>query len=204
MSLLLSPGQPRPATSAELQALETAYGKLQQARTRAIARPWFHVHGIGDPLLIWMIFQDHIKHQNAADQRASSLRFSDQNRFLLTDQGAEFTKLLLAQRGSRGIYTAICLGRLVPHYGQEERIFSWGRHVLKQFRQPAGAQELLLKAAEEQGWPEWMDDPLPCVAGIDPKDHLHDTIGNLNRHLRRSFVHFNGNGTGKRFGWELR
>jgi hypothetical protein len=32
---------------------------------------------------------------------------------------------------------------------------------------------------------------------------LHDTIKDLNRRQRRAFIHFVGDGTGKRVGWEL-
>ena len=44
-----------------------------------------------------------------------------------------------------------------------------GDRVVKQFRVPAGNQELILAAFEEMGWPPHIDDPLPPVHDLDPK-----------------------------------
>jgi hypothetical protein len=83
-------------------------------------------------------------------------------------------------------------------------IFSWGRHVLKQFRQRSANQEIVLSTAEELHWPLRFDDPLPGQAGSRPKVRCHDTIKDLNRRQVPYLVHFKGDGTGLRIGWDYR
>ncbi len=94
--------------------------------------------------------------------------------------------------------------RKVPDWDAQRRELRWQGQVVKRFRQPAPSQEMILRAAEELGWPEWFDDPLPRVPGLNPKARLHDTIRNLNRHQQRRLLHFKGDGTGTRVGWECR
>jgi hypothetical protein len=76
--------------------------------------------------------------------------------------------------------------------------------VLKRFRQPSANQELILQSAEELGWARWFDDPLPRGQANNPKMRLHDTIKDLNRRQSPPLVHFKGDGSGTRVGWELR
>jgi hypothetical protein len=66
----------------------------------------------------------------------------------------------------------ILFGQLTPRYDTENRVFSWGVHVLKRFRQPANNQIAILETAEELGWPELFDDPLPHVTGTNPISRL--------------------------------
>jgi hypothetical protein len=96
------------------------------------------------------------------------------------------------------------LGRLVPRYERADRLFCWGQQVLKHFLQPAANQETVLLAAEEQQWPGWFDDPLPPAPRKNPKKRLHDTLQDLNRRQRAQLIHFKGDGTGRRVGWEYR
>jgi hypothetical protein len=98
----------------------------------------------------------------------------------------------------------LLLGRFVPHYQPEDRLFTWGHQVLKQFRQPSHNQELILRTGEELRWPAWFDDPMPKRRGKDPKVQVHDTIKDLNRRQTLHLVHFKGDGTGRRIGWEYR
>lgn len=79
-----------------------------------------------------------------------------------------------------------------------------GNQVIKRFRQPAESQELILLAFEEQGWEKEIDDPLPPVHDVDSKLRLRHTIDNLNRHQLVALIHFYGDGTGQRIGWEWR
>src|SRR5207244_2659213 len=79
-----------------------------------------------------------------------------------------------------------------------------GNRVIKRFRQPAESQELILLAFEEQGWQKEIDDPLPPHHEVDSKLRLRHTIDNLNRHQQVPLIHFYGDGTGKRIGWEWR
>src|SRR5207253_80516 len=108
------------------------------------------------------------------------------------------------ERDFDAAWDGLLLGRLLPCYDQSQRMFRWGAHVLKWFRQPAGNQELILLSAQELGWPGWFDDPLPPQNGQSAKARLHDTIKDLNRRQLPYLVHFKGDGTGTRIGWEYR
>jgi hypothetical protein len=95
-------------------------------------------------------------------------------------------------------------GCLLPHFDANARVFRWGAHVLKKYRQPAKNQITILEAAEELGWPNSFDDPLPRVAGIATKVRCHDAIKRLNHHQRPHLIHFEGDGTGCGIGWAYR
>jgi hypothetical protein len=92
----------------------------------------------------------------------------------------------------------------VPHYDPVARVLWAGALVVKRFGQPARSQELILQALEEQGWPYAVDDPLPPKSRCNPKQRLHDTIQNLNRNQQHALIHFFGDGSGQRVGWEWR
>ena len=100
----------------------------------------------------------------------------------------------------RGVF----FGRLTPSYDAERRLFRWGQHILKRFRQPSVNQEAILAAAEELGWPELFDDPLPGKAGVNAKRRLHDTVKDLNRRQIQPRIHFLCNNDGEGVGWAAR
>ncbi len=176
--------------------------------------------GIEDHILIWMLYQDHIEHfqpASASDSSHSvgmpmpSVHLNSCSSFSLTDSGAAFAERFLDDTlvpMDRSIFETawdrLLVGHLLPHYDKDNRIFTWGRHILKCFRQPAINQELILRAAEELCWEAWMDDPLPHRAHKNPKELLHDTIKDLNRRQTSPLIHFKGDGTGVRVGWEYR
>jgi hypothetical protein len=66
------------------------------------------------------------------------------------------------------------------------------------------AELIVLCSAEELGWPLWFDDPLPRQGGGRAKVRCHDTIKDLNRRQTPHLIHFKGDGTGMRIGWEYR
>jgi hypothetical protein len=89
-----------------------------------------------------------------------------------------------------------------PHWNKDSHQLLWRRRLVKQFCQPADAQETILAAFEELGWPFRMDDPLPPKSQQDPKQRLHDTIKRLNRYHLREAIRFHGDGTGTGIYWE--
>src|SRR5262249_32097843 len=54
-----------------------------------------------------------------------------------------------------------------------------------------------------EGWPPRIDDPLPPQRERDPKQHLHMTIQNLNRHHKHRLIRFAGDGNGRGVRWEF-
>jgi hypothetical protein len=189
-------------------------------RMRPVALRYLRERGIEDHLLIWMLYQGHIEHfrptaafldHGEARTVVNSLLLTPSSSFALTEVGNAFAEWFLTQalvpteeEAREAARDELLLGDLLPTYDPKNRIFCWGRHVLKCFRQPSANQVLLLSAAEEMGWPCWFDDPLPPAPGLNPKVRLHDTIKALNRHQVPHMIRFKGDGTGTRVGWEVR
>jgi len=78
-----------------------------------------------------------------------------------------------------------------------------GDLLVKKFRVPAGNQELVLSAFEEEGWPTYIDDPLPSKSEMAPKQRLHNVITRLNGSQLVPLLRFHGNGNGEGIGWQL-
>lgn len=91
----------------------------------------------------------------------------------------------------------------VPRWDSEARRLWWGKHLVKEFHQPAANQELVLAALEEEGWPPQIDDPLPKTPDVDPKVRLHDTIKALNRHQLYPILHFGSFANGQAIRWSV-
>jgi hypothetical protein len=218
------------ATVDEFLSFVMAYSRLLAARWEAedrhrpawegaVALPCLREMGIEDAVLLWMMYHGHLDHLRPGPEGnpipnalvpAASLLLTDASSFLLTEVGEQFANDFLAdvlvpaeEGGALGpAWDRLLVGVLVPCYDKHDREFTWGRQVLKWFRQPADNQEAVLNAAQEQGWPFWFDDPLPPRDGMKPARRLHDTRVELNRRQQVSLIHFKGDGSGKRIGWE--
>jgi hypothetical protein len=91
----------------------------------------------------------------------------------------------------------------VPRWDSASRSLWWRQCLIKEFCRPAGNQELVLTALEEEGWPPQIDDPLPGTRDIDPKVRLHDTIKSLNRNHHYRIISFGGDGRGCGIRWMI-
>ncbi len=91
-----------------------------------------------------------------------------------------------------------------PTWDAAGRTLWLGSVILKHFKRTAPNLELVLSAFQELNWAHCIDDPLTGVPGIDPKQHVHDTIKNLNRCLRPPLLHFHTDGTGREVWWAVR
>jgi hypothetical protein len=78
-----------------------------------------------------------------------------------------------------------------------------GRELIKRFSRPARAQEAILSAFQEEGWPSAIDDPLPAQYNQDPKRRLHYTVRNLNRSQHPLRIRFFINGNGETIHWKI-
>jgi hypothetical protein len=197
---------------------EAAEQGLEPA-SKAVPLTHFRGRGTADSILLWLLFQAHIEHLHlvpgvgrAPDgtRPADSLLLGETSCFTLTDRGEAFADGFLAGvfagKGPEleAAWDLLLLGRLTPRYDREDRVFAWGHRVLKCFRQPSQNQEIIRCAGEELGWPPWFDDPLPRSGGRWAGVRLHNTIKALNRHQEPYLVHFKGDGSGRRVGWEYR
>jgi hypothetical protein len=90
-----------------------------------------------------------------------------------------------------------------PSWDARSREVRVGEFLVKKFRVPAGNQELVLSAFEEEGWPVYIDDPLPRKAEMIPKQRLHNVITRLNGRQLVPILRFQGDGNGEGIGWQL-
>lgn len=90
---------------------------------------------------------------------------------------------------------------LKPYFDTRSRTLWVGEEIVKQFRVPAGNQELILSAFQEEDWPDQVDDPLPPAPGLEPKRRLHDAIHRLNRNQKKRLVRFRGTALGRAILW---
>jgi len=90
-----------------------------------------------------------------------------------------------------------------PHWISGRRELWFGDQLVKRFRVPARNQEWILEVLEEDGWPGFIDDPLPPSPDIDSKARLHDAINRLNHKQTNPLLRFHGNGNGKGVYWEV-
>jgi hypothetical protein len=92
---------------------------------------------------------------------------------------------------------------LRPHWDPGPRELSLGDRLVKQFHVPAGNQELILSAFQEEGWPKHIDDPLPGNQRTDPRTRLNDVVYRLNRAQVTPLIRFHTNGHGSGVHWSL-
>ncbi len=119
-------------------------------------------------------------------------------------QLAEDTAARFLDSGQTAVARLHCLPlELKPAWEARRRELRVGELLVKKFRVPAGNQELVLSAFEEEGWPAYIDDPLPMNWEIAPKRRLHNVITRLNGSQLVPLVRFHGEGNGEGIGWEL-
>ena len=92
--------------------------------------------------------------------------------------------------------------RIKPEWDCGHRELRYKGRIVKRFRVPAVNQIAVLEAFQEDGWPEFIDDPIPPAEGQDPKQRLNVTIKSLNRNQVNRLIRFHGNGDGVQVYWE--
>jgi hypothetical protein len=173
----------------------------------------------------WLVCKGYVQHAAETTRLGAARRvfrrgrrrngqvFCHRTCFILTDQGLAFAAAALEQRSAT---TADLRGEgagigesvrptetLKPTWDRERQELRVGNIVVKQFKVPAGNQERILAAFQEEDWPLRIDDPLPPATDQDSKRRLHDTINSLNRNQKQPLIHFLGDGTGQGIRWEL-
>jgi hypothetical protein len=92
---------------------------------------------------------------------------------------------------------------VLPCYDADLRRLTLGGLLVKVLPDSAVNQEAVLLAFQEEGWPQVIDDPLPGVNGLDPRQRLKDTLTRLNRSQREARVVFHRLTRGTRVRWEV-
>ncbi len=85
-----------------------------------------------------------------------------------------------------------------PHWDEATHTLYWHGCIVKHFRHDAPNQVAVLYTLQAQRRARWVSiEPKE----IGTKEHLHDTIKNLNRNVR-PYLRFNQEGSGNRVGWK--
>jgi hypothetical protein len=92
-------------------------------------------------------------------------------------------------------------GKPVPFWDAGARELRLDGLLVKRFRQCAPNQQTILAVFQEEGWPSFIDDPLPGGADQVPRERLRQTIHNLNRAHQNKLIHFSADGSGQRVLW---
>ncbi|WP_439628847.1 hypothetical protein [Gemmata sp.] len=158
--------------------------------------------------LRWLVTHRLVAHAAEADAAGPGRRafhpvadraVGDRSCFVVTPGGLFFADRIIARHAAAPPGTRAG-GR--PRWDPEARVLTRGDEVVKRFRTPARSQEIILAAFEESGWPPRIDDPLPRLAGDDPRQRLHDAIRRLNgNQLSARRLRFHGDGTGEGVSW---
>jgi hypothetical protein len=120
--------------------------------------------------------------------------------FILTAAGASLTDRCL--EGGPGAHPDWAAAeRPLPRWDGLTRRLCWQGLLVKEYRQPAGNQEVILAVLEEEGWPARIDDPLPPARGQDPKVRLRAAVKALNGNQLHRLLRFRCDGTGRGLGW---
>ena len=178
-------------------------------------------HLIADGLttsdLRWLVSRGYTSHAYEVTRLGDSVRkfqaccnlsFSRRTCFVLTEAGARIagdgeSESALGKANQPAL--AICGSDAAaeeadekPVWNGQRRVLLLGKKTVKQFKVSAAAQEAILDAFQEEGWPSAIDDPLPPMADQEPKRRLHCTIQSLNRSQVNSLIRFRGDGSGNR------
>lgn len=213
-SALNSTSAPR-ATAITHPAVQKALGVLLEGREYAQdlrTSPWeFAVEiaallaeGCTPNTLRWLVRRGYVEHAVASapgalpqpeSQPDAGQEFSAETRFVLTESGAT-----LARAGC----PALGAEPAVPVWDSTHGELRFLGRLVRHFRNTASNQRAVLDAFEGQGWPAWLNDPLPRSDGqrINLKRRLHDTIKNLNRGHETRCLHFYGADAGRAVGWK--
>jgi hypothetical protein len=121
--------------------------------------------------------------------------------FVLTESGVDHLRNLLCDFTKNTVPLSKTYANS-PHWDSVRHELSFGRHIVKRFRLPSPNQEKILNVFQEEGWPPYIDDPLPPLTDKCSRQRLHDTIRSLNRNQKARLIRFLGDGTGTGIRWE--
>ena len=201
----------------EAQAVLAALWKASACARDLEIDPWefalpllhFVHRGVDKSDLRWLVLHGYVTFRNRGGriQLGTNVATCSDPRFLITEAGALVASPRAAGAGSlpgrsSDSVDIISLGSHLPRWDRKHRQLSFDGCVVKRFRLPAGNQEAVLSAFEEEGWPPSIDDPLPFVPKLSAKERLHVTIRHLNANQQNRLIRFRGNGTGEAVLWE--
>ncbi|MGE5194819.1 MAG: hypothetical protein ACM3U2_20195 [Deltaproteobacteria bacterium] len=203
-----------------LEAFDWATGSQIDPQDFAVGIGQLLDAGLSVTHLRWLISADHLEHaleltltgdEKRSFRRFKTLKFHKRSCFFLSQSGAAFARPICAKGtaeetsreapAKRNRNTPESPAPVKPHW--DGRLLTVGEKVVKRYHRPAKAQELILASFEEEHWPDRIDDPLPRIAGRDPKVRLRGVIESLNQKHLTPLIHFYSDGKGEGVCWIL-
>lgn len=93
---------------------------------------------------------------------------------------------------------------LVPQYDCDLRELRLGETLVHRFASQARNAIAILGALANQGWPDWIDDPLDTLCRDGFEKRLHNAVSTLNRVCSSVRIRFFCDGRQRRIGWTMR
>ena len=91
----------------------------------------------------------------------------------------------------------------MPRYDREQCELWLGDELIHRFAPQAVNEIAVVTALEDQGWPDWIDDPLGNLADPGFAKRLHDTTSALNRMQEIQRIRFSSTAVDRKIRWEL-
>ncbi len=89
-----------------------------------------------------------------------------------------------------------------PHWDARTGKLTFANQLIKQYKKRTDNQCLVLSAFEEEGWPSYIDDPIPPKDEMDPKQRLRQTVAQLKRcHITPGLIRFETVNSGQGVAW---
>lgn len=177
--------------------------------------------GLATSDLRWLLAKGFVQHGDETSVYRDAHRsfapsdgfnFLENTSFVLTEKGAAFVSQVLhatagpsdaTQPFAHALQATQPSTPLRPHWDPVRHELSLGQVTVKRFLVPARNQQLILSAFQEEGWPQYIDDPLPGNDKGNRKARLHDAINRLNGKQLAPSLRFHGNGNGNGVTWRL-
>jgi hypothetical protein len=197
----------QPAVSLLLQAYDYSQELKTDVWDLAMEIARLRAVGLRDTILRWLASKGYVELglettsvgvKKRTFRRLGRGALSERTCVVLTRAGATWAR---RARPKQRLRAEIGVESISPSYDSDRRELRVGSCIVKEFKQPAPSQELVLASFEEEGWPYHIDDPLPPEDGQDPKQRLHNTINNLNRNQRYPLIHFYADTKGRGIRW---
>ncbi len=203
------------------QLLWEAYADSQELRRDpwdfAVEIEQLHQAGLSNSDLRGLIVGGYVLHAFEETRRNEptrsfrplvNLRLGEGTCFVLTPKGVHDAWKLGRRQVHSGLYTGDAApagtraSELVPEWDSHRGRLTCRGILVKQFRQPAPHQRLILDTFHKRSWPFKIEDPLPIkVRGVASKKRLDYAIQGLNRDHQHVLLHFGGDGSGRGIRW---
>jgi hypothetical protein len=129
------------------------------------------------------------------------LAIGERSCFMLTQTGSVFAQKIVGQTEAKLEQTDKSFEKPCPHWDHHSKELTLGGKLVKKFRRPAEAQELILECFQEDKWPVSIYNPFPNSGKLKAVERLHNAIKRLNGKQREEQIVFWRGENGEKVYW---